>query len=172
MSLPVKKIYIDSQYKVPSSPSSSQFTIELPYTITMPTNAIFTIDEISIPHSWYTIEEDVNDKLYLVVSDPQSDTYVNIIAQVAPGNYNGITFRTAIQAALDYSTPTSIATYTVGYENTTGTITIHLNNVTLEFKVLSDYELTNKLAENWTQHAYTYGGQIDRSNIASVNDIF
>ena len=72
MSLPVKKIYIDSQYKVPSSPSSSQFTIELPYTITMPHNAIFIIDEICIPHAWYSIEKDFNDKLYIQTLDPAS----------------------------------------------------------------------------------------------------
>jgi hypothetical protein len=66
MSLPVKKIYIDSLHRNEVS-SASNFRIELPYSISMPHNAIFLIDEICIPHAWYSVEEGINDKLYLRV---------------------------------------------------------------------------------------------------------
>ena len=65
MSLPCKKIYIDSHYKLPESLTSSSFKIELPFSVTMPHNAIFTVDEICIPRAWYSIEKDINDKLYI-----------------------------------------------------------------------------------------------------------
>ena len=41
MSLPVKKIYIDSLHRVSEASSSSNFKTELPYSNTMPHNAIF-----------------------------------------------------------------------------------------------------------------------------------
>ena len=58
MSLPVnnKNIYVDSQFKLPECLTSSSFKVELPFSITMPHNAIFTVDEICIPHAWYSIE--------------------------------------------------------------------------------------------------------------------
>ena len=46
-----------------------------------------------IPHSWYTIEENINDKLYTHVTptytdDDQSSVLYKII-KVDPGNYTG-----------------------------------------------------------------------------------
>ena len=68
MSLPVKKIYIDSRFKTNDSVSSSNFKIDLKQTLLFPPNSVFYIDDISIPHSWYTVEENVNDKLYIYLS--------------------------------------------------------------------------------------------------------
>ena len=59
MSLPCKKIYIDTRYKTADSVSSSNFKIELPYTLYMPNNTIFHLDDIcSTPYmansgSWF-----------------------------------------------------------------------------------------------------------------------
>ena len=86
MSIPVKKIYVDSLYKLPESTSSSSFKIELPYSVTMPHNAIFTVDEVCIPHSWYSIEQDINDKLYLYGMDMGTRVIFSIVIQVPPGN--------------------------------------------------------------------------------------
>ena len=63
--LPVKKIYIDIKFKRHDSVSSSNFKIELPYTLKLPDNAIFHVDDVCIPHDWCTVEASVNDKLYL-----------------------------------------------------------------------------------------------------------
>ena len=43
MSLPIKKIYVNSRYKTADSISDSNFKFELPYVLTMPHNAIFYI---------------------------------------------------------------------------------------------------------------------------------
>ena len=67
--LPVKKIYVDSKYKTPDSKSTSDFKFELKESILLPTNTIAYIDNICIPHAWRTIEENVNDKLYIQVSN-------------------------------------------------------------------------------------------------------
>ena len=41
MSLPIKKVYVNSRYKSAGSVSDSNFKFELPYVLTMPSNAIF-----------------------------------------------------------------------------------------------------------------------------------
>jgi hypothetical protein len=70
--LPIKKIYVDTRHKTPDSRSNSDFTVQLPETFHMPENAIFYVDDICIPYSWYSIEPDVNDSLYILVSFNQS----------------------------------------------------------------------------------------------------
>ena len=66
MSLPIKKIYVDTKYKSAGSASNSNFKIDLPISLSFPENTGFYIDDVCIPHSWYVIEENVNDKLYFV----------------------------------------------------------------------------------------------------------
>ena len=43
MSLPIKKIYIDTKYKTKDSVSNSHFKIELPQTLLKPENTVFTL---------------------------------------------------------------------------------------------------------------------------------
>ena len=71
--LPVKNIYIDSKFKTPDSKSTSDFKFELKETIILPHNSIAYKDKITIPHSWQSIEQDVNDKLYIQVTSTERD---------------------------------------------------------------------------------------------------
>ena len=59
----IKKVYVDSQYKRNDSVSNSGSKFELQEALDLPDNTVCYIDDISIPHSWYTIE-DFNNKLY------------------------------------------------------------------------------------------------------------
>ena len=59
--LKFKKVYIDSSYKV--SGTSSEFTIDLPETVQLEENMLCQIHEVSIPHSWYSINS-TNNNLY------------------------------------------------------------------------------------------------------------
>ena len=70
--LPVKKIYIDNKFRAPDSKSSSYFKFELKETILLPQNTIAYIDNITIPHSWYSVETGINDKLYIYICQPAS----------------------------------------------------------------------------------------------------
>ena len=67
--LPCKKIYIDTKHKTTDSISNSNFKWELPETLSLPHNTIFYVDDICIPHSWYTIEANVNDRLYMQLTN-------------------------------------------------------------------------------------------------------
>ena len=63
-----RKIYIDTKYKTKDSVSNSDFKIELPETVLLPEKCKAYLDEICIPHSFYTIEAGINDKFYLHAS--------------------------------------------------------------------------------------------------------
>ena len=56
--LKFKKVYIDSSYKV--NGTSSEFTIDLPETVQLEDNMLCQTHEVSIPHSWYSINETNN----------------------------------------------------------------------------------------------------------------
>ena len=52
----IKKVYIDSRYKTSDSRSNSEFKFEIKEALGLPDNTVCYIDDISIPHTWYTIE--------------------------------------------------------------------------------------------------------------------
>ncbi len=104
--LPIKKIYVDSKFKSNDRISNSNFKITLPQSLTFGPNSVFYIDELAIPHSWYTIE-DFNSKLYLSVSANGRDQH---IIELSKQLYNGSTLATEIASkiiAIGYS-PTVI----------------------------------------------------------------
>ena len=52
----IKKAYIDPRYKTSDSISNSDFKFEIKEALDLPGNTVCYIDDISIPHTWYTIE--------------------------------------------------------------------------------------------------------------------
>ena len=54
--LPVKKLYIDSTLNTPDSKRTSHFKFELKETILLAQHTIAYIDNITISHSWYSVE--------------------------------------------------------------------------------------------------------------------
>ena len=55
MSLPIKKVYVNSRYKTKDSISDSNFKFELPYVLTMPSNAFVYITAVCIRNLFKTI---------------------------------------------------------------------------------------------------------------------
>ena len=60
----IKKVYIDSRYNTSDSISNSGFKFEIKEALGLPEHTVCYIDDISIPHSWYTIEH-YNKKVYI-----------------------------------------------------------------------------------------------------------
>ena len=82
-----KKVYIDTKFKTSDSRSTSDFSIELPETKHFENNSVFYIDDLACGHVWYTIETDINDKLYLYLFDPSiSDRKWSFVITLSPGN--------------------------------------------------------------------------------------
>ena len=61
----IKKAYVDSRFRTRDSNSDSDFKFELKEALGLPDNTVCYIDDISIPHTWRTIESH-NNKFYKI----------------------------------------------------------------------------------------------------------
>ena len=52
----VKKVYVDSRFRTNDSDSNGDFKFELIEALELPANTVCYVDDISIPHTWETIE--------------------------------------------------------------------------------------------------------------------
>ena len=166
MSLPIKQIYVDSQFKLPESLTSSSFKVELPYSITMPHNASFTVDEICIPHSWYSIESNINDQLYLYAYNYGTTDRCSNVIKIPPGNYNGDLLKTTLQSLI--TSTMGFGNYSVNYDPTTFSISIQVAEHSIMFWVLSDKEIAILYNGLWSLSGT---GAFDTTNPASMNDV-
>ena len=167
--LKFKKIYIDSSYKVGGT--SSDFIIDLPETVQLEDNVKCILHEVSIPHSWFSIQRGFNDNLYFFQLDPNGvnpDIIDYRVFSIDEGNYSGAELAERIQFWLDNYFDTRnpdvgrTDTYTVSYSAKTNRITIAVNCANLIFNVFTDAEaITN-------QNEFT---GIDVSNLHSINKV-
>ena len=74
----VRKIYIDSRRKTPSSNSSSDFEFELNRAITLPRKCVAFVTDIHLPHSWYNVDEHAQ---FLYVQE-SSNAYSPVLSEV------------------------------------------------------------------------------------------
>jgi hypothetical protein len=132
----------------------------------MPHDAIFTVDEICIPHAWYSIEKDINDKLYIHELDTVTRARASTVIQIPPGNYNGDLLKSTLQSLI---TPAvAFGSFSVNYDPATFSITIQIAGNTVIFWVLSDQEIASLYRGLWL---FTGAGVFDRTNPASMNDV-
>ena len=175
----VKKIYVDSRNRTSDSVDASNFKIELPYSITMPDNCRFYISDVGIPHVWKTIEDNVNDRLYLEYTSPngslpvlQARPSTNYeVFRLASGNYTGATLATEIQNKLNQVT-NSYITFTVTYDTTQLSITITCNGTNTSFKIYTDQEIVQHgLSSIHTPWHSSTGLVVDPGNPNTINDL-
>jgi hypothetical protein len=159
--LPVKKIYIDSKFKRHDSVSSSNFKIELPYTLKLPDNAIFYVDDVCIPHNWYTVEAGVNDKLYFRLQVQGGGAVNDYIITLSSKIYNGTQFAAEVQSKITAATS---QTTTCVYDQQTRQISILIG--VLETNFWTDDVL--KLVVN---NVTWFGPTFDRGHLSSGNDL-
>lgn len=95
------RVIVDSRFR--TSGSSSNFTYDLKEPLDLPPGTHAVVADALIPHSWYTIEAGVNDKVKYEIG---ASSYT---ATIAEGSYDADELKTALQAALNSSSP---ATYT------------------------------------------------------------
>ena len=119
----IKKVYIDSRYKTNDSVSNSDFKFELKETLDLPDNTVCYIDDICIPHTWYSIE-DYNNKLYIENTYPDFSLSASVLT-LPEGNYNATNLAATLQSTLQHSFPNE--NYSCVYNTTRGSITIILN---------------------------------------------
>lgn len=167
MTLPIKKIYIDTKYKSAGSISNSDFKIDLPQTLTFPENSVFYIDDVSIPHSWYVIEEGVNDRLFIQIMSDSGAYIVFYVIPIPAGNYNGVDLAAELKIRLNnvVELPTFTNVYTTSYSIRKNTISINLNQAGYKWKIFSSEELRTSSVHN------SYSNGYDINNPQEMNEI-
>ena len=159
--LPIKKIYIDSKFKRHDSVSNSNFKIELPYTLKMGDNTVFYVDDVCVPHTWHTVEEGVNDKIYIrtILNGANTDYLLALTAQ----NYNGVQLRAELETQIQTLMFLGSALVpTVLFNSQTNEISLSIAGHNC--KILTDTEL--KTITNWGGTSY------DINSLDSVNELF
>ena len=102
----IKKAYVDSRFRTRGSNSDSDFKFELKEALDLPDNAVCYIDDISIPHTWRTIESH-NHKCYIIfkrmylagggTETTEEYNYNPYVLTLPEGNYTGPQMAAAIQ---------------------------------------------------------------------------
>ena len=162
--LPIKKIYIDSQYRTLNSISSSDFEIDLKESFSFPDNTVYYIDDVTIPHSWYVVEKDVNDRLYFYTLDTTTNIEVYSIVTLDYGNYSGDDLKEEINIKLnaEINIADNPNIYAVTYSFKTNAITIDSRYSNIQFNIFTTKQL--KLTGIHEKYNNLY-------NINSINDI-
>ena len=152
--LPVKKIYVDSQFMTSDSVSGSNFKFPAALPITLPTECMCLIDDVCIPHAWYSVETNLNDMIFIYISYTGGiggtpvlsfDLPRSYALQIPPGNYSGTLFADKIQQLID--NPFS-DTLKVTYNGITSNITISTTSTAptnLNFQILTDADCITRL---------------------------
>ena len=143
--LVVRKVFVDSRFR--SEGTNEDVTISLPQMIECPTNTVAYIDEITVPHSWYSVG-DGNRYLYLA-EKVSSSTFVIRKLDIPFGNYDGFKYKDALKLALNTNLHAGVpATYTVEYNPSTHKCTVTAPTG-VEIHFLTDHEIAlNDLAHH------------------------
>ena len=174
MSLPIKKIYINSNFKTTDSVSNSHFKIQLSSTFNFPKKSVFYIEDFTCSHAWYTIEEGFNNSLCVSIDGVNHKVLMNA------GNYTGATFATTLQGLFN---SLRVNVFTVGYNTSKNNISVLVVGATT-FKILTDDEAEvifgtrntiNNILQNNTGKSDTYSstktytsGFIELLNIRNI----
>ena len=184
--LPVKKIYIDTKKKTTDSISNSNLKYEIPETIALPHNTIFYIDDICIPHSWYTIEDGLNDRIYIqlmnanqnVANTPGDGSNECRTVIIDPGNYNLQQLRAELKTKINaaFASLGQTEYFEVTDDAMTNTLMFTTKFTTSIGRVLTDTDIQTGLVAfqsvNGVFNASWNGPSIDTSNPMDMNDIF
>ena len=162
--LPIKKIYVDTRFKSSDSRSDSDFKIDLPTTLLMPDDTGFYIDDVCIPHTWYTVEANVNDKLHY-----KFNTLLKVIS-IPEGNYNATNLGVAIVAAMNKAQGVVLPVESIfynAYDSSKNALSIYLapQLTSSNFEIFTDTQLKamnssasgsslNTLIKNFTSKGY------------------
>ena len=145
----VKKVYVDSRCRTNDSESDSDFKIKLNQALYLPDNTVCYVDDISIPHTWRTIESHSN-KLYIILKTEtvNADTtraydWLPYVLTIPEGNYNGYRLASGIQDLLN-DLEDVIFTFEVIYNMATGAIKIEetTEGQINTFAIPSDFGIT------------------------------
>ena len=125
------KVYIDSECKTNGGVSNSDFKFELNESLDLGDNTMCYIGDISIPHTWYTVEG-CNNKLYIGSTNPYLTLSASILT-VASGNYAASSLATMLNNLLQTRFPNG--NFSCVYNIIIGTVT---TSSTTNFRIMTN----------------------------------
>jgi hypothetical protein len=123
-------------------------------------NTVFYVDDVCVPHTWHTVEEGVNDKIYIrtILNGANTDYLLALTAQ----NYNGVQLRAELETKIQTLMFLGSALVpTVLFNSQTNEISLSIAGHNC--KILTDTEL--KTITNWGGTSY------DINSLDSVNEL-
>ena len=116
-------------------------------------------------HAWYSIEKDINDKLYIHELDTGTRDRASTVIQIPPGNYNGDLLKSTLQSLI---TPAvAFGSFSVNYDPTTFSITIQIAGNNVVFWILSNKEIDSLFNGLWDFNTTPF----NKTNPASMNEV-
>ena len=166
--LTYKKIFVDSSYRLASSRSSADFSIELNENLETPEGTRMYITDVSIPAVWKTTEVNFYEYLYVMIYD-NTDTFVKNF-RVYLGNkiYFASQLCFDINEGLNSNTTDLSAggIFVYSYDEATRTVEIKVKEgLNYKVKIPVDTELANYVNNTWNTTQANY----DSSNPVSIN---
>ena len=143
------RIFFDSRHRTPSSASSSDFSLELLESVEIPRESEVRLHDVSIPYSWRTVEQNLNDHIYLS-QEPSSGPATYHHLTLPKGQYDGRSLATAIGSLLNTVAPALWGNnpYVANYNDQTGQLRIALtSSAAVSFFLCPDLALRSD--PNW-----------------------
>ena len=179
----IKKACVDSRFRTRDSNSDSGFKFELKEPLDLPDNIVCYVDDISIPHTWGTIES--HNQVYMIFKTGYligsglggvAYDYGAFVLIVPEGSYTGANLAAGIQDLLN-----GFVTFAFGflYHPARGTITIEANSEGMgshnEFHTPNDFGIMARMGSTGSFHPWedSQGNvqPVEINNMKSINGV-
>jgi len=151
----VKKICVDSRFANPLSKSSTDFKMDLTDSIMLPDNTSVIITDISIPHSWYSVEY-FNENFYFRVVEPDPENGAisinDFIVKLQRKNYDIDSLAEELQFQMNAAYGSDI--FFTSTTHPTARIAITIMGTERSFYIFSDKDLLNRVNGTWVGENY------------------
>ena len=165
--LTYKKVYVNSNYRLPQSNSSSDFIIELDQNFECPDGTRMYITEVSLPTVWKTTEVGFFEKFYAMIYD-NTDTLLRcVILDLSNKIYfaEQLSFdivSTLNDAVRDLNANNDIFVY--AYSSATRTMEIKVaDGLNFKLKIPTDEELSSYVGSEWNRGDADYNNTVPLS---------
>ena len=158
----LNKVFIDSRFKTTESRSDSDFTIELSDNMELEPNIGCIVQDITIPHTWYNINQ-TNNGLYFMMN---ANEY---IVRLTPRNYDIYELAGALEEAMNVATNAVVVdAFTVTANANAGTLTIGVGGA-VYFTIFNDADLLTRVNGQWFGEFYSPQNPMSINAILRIN---
>ena len=161
---PITKIYVDSRFKTRESTADTNFSVDLPEMVELGEGVGCLITDITIPHTWYNINQTNNRLYFRIVRQGMLVAVQDGAIAITPQNYNIIDLAQQIQDTLnEYVQFATFFTVTAYPE--LGTIEFDVTVANTAVEILDDTTLQGREGGTWAGPVY------DTNNLRSMNGV-